>query len=195
MTARITSEAEPPPAGDEGSGSDSEQPRTCCDILSEDDRWLSIAGFSELIPSLVSGALQEVKLMPEAHAVSIALMSDSEIRTLNKSFRGKDAPTNVLSFPSAPDPQALKNRGGPAFLGDVALAYETVISEASEQKKPPLHHAAHLVVHGVLHLAGFDHCADADAERMEAAERVILAKFGIPDPYGDEAAASRTSVS
>jgi probable rRNA maturation factor len=194
MTARITQDAGPPAAGDEGSGSDSEQPRTCSDILFEDDRWLSVAGFSELIPSLVSATLNEAKLAPEAHAVSIALMSGSAIRALNRTFRGKDAPTNVLSFPP-PNPQALKSRNGPAFLGDVALAYETVVNEASEQEKPPLHHAAHLVVHGVLHLAGFDHGSGADAGRMEEAERVILAKFGIPDPYGDEALPSKATVS
>jgi probable rRNA maturation factor len=195
MTARISQDAQPPAAGDEGSGSDSEQPRTCSDILVEDDRWLSIAGFPELIPSLASATLKEAKLAPEAHAVSVALMSGSAIRALNKTFRGKDAPTNVLSFPPAASLQAHKSRNGPAFLGDVALSYETVFSEALEQEKPPLHHAAHLVVHGVLHLAGFDHGSGADADRMEAAERVILAKFGIPDPYGDEAMPSKTVVS
>lgn len=194
MTTELTKNAEPPPAGVDGSGSESERPRTCADITVEDDRWLSADGFSKLIPSLVSATLEEVHFAPQSHAVSIALLSDAEVRSLNKAFRGKDAATNVLAFPAAPKPQTMKNRAEPVFLGDVALAYETVINEASEQEKPVLHHAAHLVVHGVLHLAGFDHGIGADAERMEAAERVILGKFGIPDPYGDGALAPSTAV-
>ena len=82
----------------------------------------------------------------------------------------------------------------PPGLGDVALAYETVASEASAQGKTVLQHAAHLVVHGVLHLAGFDHNGDADAERMESAEAAILARFGIPDPYRDDAASLATAL-
>ena len=185
MTAEFTRSTETPAAGDDGSATQGEQPRTCAGISVEDERWNAITGFSELIPGLAEATLAAVDLAPEAHAVSIALMSDSEIHSLNKTFRGKDAPTNVLSFPSAPAIRLLKNHEGPVFLGDVALAYETVVREAAEQEKPALNHAAHLVVHGVLHLAGFDHETDADAGRMEAAERLILGKFGIPDPYGD----------
>jgi probable rRNA maturation factor len=184
MTAEFTRSSETPAAGDNGGASEGEQPRTCVDISIEDERWNAISGFSELIPSLAEATLTAVELASEAHAVSVALMSDAEVRSLNKAFRGKDAPTNVLSFPSAPVARS-PNSAGPVFLGDVALAYETVAREAAEQDKPVLHHAAHLVVHGVLHLAGFDHETGADAERMEAAERVILGKFGIPDPYRD----------
>jgi probable rRNA maturation factor len=186
MTADSTKSVEPPVAGDEGNSSEVEQPRTCTDVSIEDERWLTIAEFSGLIPSLAGAALAGAGLAPEEHAVSIALMSDAEVRALNKAFRGKDAPTNVLSFPSAPAIRSLKNRSGPVFLGDVALAYETVTREASEQDKPVLHHAAHLVVHGVLHLAGFDHETGLDAARMEAAERQILGELGMPDPYGDD---------
>ena len=185
MTAEFTKSSETPAAGDNGSASEGEQPRTCVDISIEDERWNAINGFSGLIPSLAEATLTAVELAPEAHAVSVALMSDAEVRSLNKAFRGKDAPTNVLSFPSAPVARSLGNGRGPVFLGDIALAYETVAREAAEQDKPVLHHAAHLVVHGVLHLAGFDHETGADADSMEAAERVILGKFGIPDPYGD----------
>ena len=85
-------------------------------------------------------------------------------------------------------------KGEPLFLGDVALAYETVASEASAQGKTVLQHTANLVVHGVLHLAGFDHDGDADAQRMEAAEGAILARFGIPDPYRDDAASLATAL-
>src|SRR3974377_2444148 len=117
MTAEMTKNAEPPAAGDEGSGSPSEQPRTCADISIEDERWLTIAGFPDLIPSLAEATLTAVKLAPEKHAVSVALVSDAEIRALNKAFRHKDTPTNVLSFPSAPSTYALKSRTGPLFLG------------------------------------------------------------------------------
>ncbi len=194
MTADSTKSVEPPAAGDEGNSSEGEQPRTCADVSIEDERWLTIAEFSALIPSLAEATLTAAGLAPEEHAVSIALMSDAEVRALNKAFRGKDAPTNVLSFPSAPAIRSLKNRSGPVFLGDVALAYETVIREASEQDKSVLHHATHLVVHGVLHLAGFDHETGLDAVRMEAAERQILGELGMPDPYGDDDALSPSTA-
>ena len=135
-----------------------------------------------------------MQLSPESHSVSVALLSDAEVRGLNKAFRGKDTPTNVLSFPSSAPMYAGGRNGEPLFLGDVALAYETVVSEASAQGKTVLQHAAHLVVHGVLHLAGFDHDGDADAERMEAAEGAVLARFGIPDPYRDDAASLATTL-
>jgi probable rRNA maturation factor len=109
-------------------------------------------------------------------AVAVALTGDGEVRALNKLWRGQDKPTNVLSFP-APDifPS----------LGDIALALETVTREAEEQNKPAQAHTAHLLVHGLLHLIGYDHEADADAERMEAREREILAALGYGDPYAE----------
>ena len=170
------------------SSEEGEPSRTCTDITIDDDRWLSVAGLIELIPGLVKESLRAAGLSAEGSTVSIALLSDSEVRSLNKAFRGKDAPTNVLSFPSAMAAHRGGLRGQPLFLGDVALAYETVAIEASAQDKTALHHAAHLVVHGVLHLAGFDHDCDDDAERMETAETAILARFGIPDPYRNDAA-------
>ncbi|KAF0183076.1 MAG: rRNA maturation RNase YbeY [Hyphomonadaceae bacterium] len=107
-------------------------------------------------------------------AVSVLFADDAAVRALNKAWRGKDAPTNVLSFP-APE--------GFDALGDIALALETVLAEAQSQGKTPRAHAAHLIVHGFLHLIGYDHEDDADAEKMEGRERVILAGLGIPDPY------------
>jgi probable rRNA maturation factor len=185
MTPEFTNSPETSAAGDDGGAAQGEQPRTCVDVSIEDERWLSVQGFCGLIPSLTEATLEAADLAPEGHAVSVALLSDAEVHSLNKTFRGKDAPTNVLSFPSAPAVRPPKGSREPVFLGDVALAYETVAREAAEQEKPVLHHAAHLVVHGVLHLAGFDHETGDDAERMEAAERQILGKSGIPDPYGD----------
>ena len=107
-------------------------------------------------------------------SLSVALADDQRVRALNKRDRRKDKATNVLSYPS----------GEKLFLGDVVLARQTIWREAREQNKTPADHLAHLVVHGTLHLLGHDHeTSKADAERMEALERRILAKLGIADPY------------
>jgi probable rRNA maturation factor len=98
------------------------------------------------------------------------------MKRLNHDWRGKDYATNVLSFPAT----------GPAaqqMLGDIAIGYGVVMKEAHDQGKPPLHHLQHLVVHGILHLLGYDHETEADAKRMEDRERRILKTLGIPDPY------------
>jgi len=107
-------------------------------------------------------------------AVSVQFADDATVRTLNRTFRQKDAPTNVLSFP-APE--------GFGALGDISLALETVTREAEEQGKAVKAHATHMLAHGFLHLIGYDHAAEADATRMEARERAILAGLGLPDPY------------
>ena len=109
--------------------------------------------------------------------LAIVLADDSFVRDLNRRYRDKDAPTNVLSFPASHTPVP----DGP--LGDVILAHGTCRREAAEQDKPLAHHLSHLVVHGVLHLLGRVHEADDEAGRMEDEERAILAGLGIPDPY------------
>ncbi|MCA1952981.1 MAG: rRNA maturation RNase YbeY, partial [Hyphomicrobiales bacterium] len=112
--------------------------------------------------------------------VSVLLADDAALRGLNHAFRGKDQPTNVLSFPAAPVP------GDPApALGDIALGYETCGREAAAEGKSLDAHLAHLVVHGVLHLLGHDHMTEAEADAMEAAEIRILAGLGYADPYAD----------
>jgi len=112
--------------------------------------------------------------------VTIRLSDDPVVRQLNRDFRGKDKPTNVLSFPmsdgAGPD-------GVPAPLGDIVIAYGTVAREAAEQGKSIEQHLLHLVVHGVLHLLGYDHERPAAARKMESLETRILASFGIADPY------------
>jgi probable rRNA maturation factor len=110
--------------------------------------------------------------------ISLLLGDDSAIAQLNQQFRGKTGPTNVLSFPP------VAGAGGEeSFLGDIALAAETVAEEAEFQGKSFANHAAHLVVHGFLHLLGYDHMQPAEADAMEARERAILATLGIEDPY------------
>ena len=117
--------------------------------------------------------------------VAVMLTDDATIRTLNKDFRGVDKPTNVLSF-SAPDMGGAGDEdGAPRALGDIAIAYETLRREADQEGKPLAHHLSHLAVHGFLHLIGYDHETDDDAEAMEALEVEILARLGIPDPYAE----------
>ncbi len=117
-----------------------------------------------------------------ASAITIVLADDAELRALNRTWRGKDAPTNVLSFPTVSG--ALAPRGEPCLIGEVVLACETVMDEA-RGCIALTDHAVHLVVHGVLHLQGFEHDDEAHAERMENLERKILASFGIADPYAE----------
>jgi probable rRNA maturation factor len=111
--------------------------------------------------------------------VAVLLTNDAEMRTLNRTWKSKDKPTNVLSFP-APE--------GFGSLGDIALGLETINTEAAAQSKSAKHHAIHLLVHGYLHLLGMDHQIDHEAHAMEALERTILAGLGVADPYAGDAA-------
>jgi len=125
---------------------------------------------------------------PAAAVVDITLTDDDEQRGLNRTWRGKDAPTNVLAFPlmslggdlTRPGPP-----GAPLLLGDIVLAFETVRREAAEQDKTLADHLRHLVVHGVLHLLGYDHENAAEAAIMEAREIAILSELGVSNPYRD----------
>ncbi len=148
------------------------------------------AGEWEASAARASGVLGEVasELANSRLSVSLLFTNDAEVHRLNREWRERDKPTNVLSFPmlSREELLALEPEGPPEMLGDIALAYETCAREAQEKAIPLDHHAAHLIVHGLLHLAGHDHVhCDAEAEAMEALEITALAKLGIPDPYGD----------
>ena len=141
-----------------------------CAVVVLDAGWLkALPGVERVVRKAARAALGRRK-----RSLSVALASDAAVRKLNARDRRKDQPTNVLSYPSGED----------AFLGDVVLARQTVWREARQQKKTPAAHVSHLVVHGTLHLLGYDHeTGEADAERMEALERRILARLGIADPY------------
>lgn len=122
---------------------------------------------------------------------------DAEVHVLNREWRGKDQPTNVLSFPmlTREDLLALPQDGPPELLGDIALALETCAREAADKGVPLEHHATHLVVHGLLHLAGHDHVhSDDEAAAMEALEIKALALMGIGDPYGDRDPANGSPI-
>jgi probable rRNA maturation factor len=164
------------------------------DIILEDSRWQS-AGLESLGQAAVAATFSELGLPQAGFSLCIMGCDDARIATLNADFRGKAAPTNVLSWPSAERGAARAGdmpempKAGPAdnpdHLGDIALAYDTCHAEALAADKPAPAHISHLIVHGVLHLLGFDHIRDADGDLMEALEVRILAHLGLPDPYQD----------
>ncbi len=121
-----------------------------------------------------------------ATEISVVLTTDAAVRRLNRLYRGKDKPTNVLSFPADVDPAGLP-RGTPLPLGDVAVAFGVTARESRIEDKSVKAHLSHLVIHGVLHLLGYDHETDAEARIMERLEKRILARLGVKDPYGDDA--------
>jgi probable rRNA maturation factor len=144
-------------------------------------------------PDLTEQALQAVEVVEpvlanERLSASLLFTLDEEVRVLNREWRTKDKPTNVLSFPMMTRAEliSLAPQGGPEMLGDIALAFETCMREAAEKGVGLKDHAAHLIVHGLLHLAGHDHeLGEAEAAAMEALEIKALAQMGIADPYGD----------
>ncbi len=155
------------------------------DVAVEDDRWdKAVSDLESLVIRAVEAGLALAPDRPEgAVEVSVLLADDATVQDLNRTWRGKDKPTNVLSFPAAPQP---RHAGSDTPLGDVVLAYETMVRESAEQDKPLQNHLAHLLVHGTLHLVGQDHeLGEAEAEAMEALEIAALATLGIPDPYAD----------
>ena len=117
--------------------------------------------------------------------LAVMLTDDAGIRTLNNNWRGIDRPTNVLSFPALQPTGRSGPDDPPRMLGDIAIAYETTRKEADDEQKPFDHHLSHLAIHGFLHLIGYDHEKDDDAEAMETLEQEVLAQLGIPDPYAD----------
>jgi probable rRNA maturation factor len=142
------------------------------DIQTQSPPWDAEPAVAQTVRAAIDAA---AALVPAEGEISVLLTDDAGIRDLNRTWRGVDQPTNVLSFPAA--------RPSGALLGDIAIAFDSLAREAAADGKPFLHHLAHLVVHGFLHLLGYDHQTDSQAEAMEGLERAALARLNIADPY------------
>jgi probable rRNA maturation factor len=156
------------------------------EVLVTADCWQHETGAETTIHRAIEAAAALVDADTADAELAIMLTDDAGIRTLNKNWRNIDKPTNVLSFPALQSSGPSLDDDAPRMLGDIAIAYETTRSEADAEHKPFDHHLSHLTVHGFLHLIGYDHENDEDAEIMEGLERDILAQLGIPDPYAHD---------
>jgi probable rRNA maturation factor len=167
--------AEPEPPG-----------RLSVTLVEEDGDWTGFGPIEEPIRQAAAAVSRHPRLpIAPGSEASVVLGSDALVQRLNRTYRSKDAATNVLSFPFQRPPGAGPEVG--AFLGDVVLAAETIWLEASERGIEPRHHLQHLVVHGLLHLLGYDHQTDTAADEMERLEADILASIGVADPYAASA--------
>ena len=150
------------------------------EVIVRSARWRKHSTAKAVVKRAVSAAAKAASTRPAE--LAIVLADDSAIQALNRDWRGKNAPTNVLSFPAA---AAGKARSVSPYIGDIVIAYQTVAREAVDEGKPFNHHLAHLAIHGFLHLLGYDHDKDRDAAAMERLERRILKRLAIPDPYAN----------
>jgi probable rRNA maturation factor len=148
------------------------------DVVVRSPRWRTPRGAKTIVKTAILAAAEAVSTPPAE--LAIVLGDDSAIRALNRRWRGKNAPTNVLSFPAA---AAGKSLPASLYIGDIVIAHQTTAREAAAEGKPLKHHLAHLAVHGFLHLLGYDHETDREAAVMERLERRILKRIAIPDPY------------
>jgi len=156
-------------------------PRVAIDIAVDCPEWRRLPNLEGLVGECAGAVLNQTgDDLAEGAEVSLLFCDDARIRELNRQFRGKDKATNVLSFPG-PEPF-----GGGLFLGDIALAFETIEREAHEQGKSLEQHCRHMIVHGFLHLLGFDHEEPAEAEDMEALEIQVLDGMGVANPYRED---------
>jgi probable rRNA maturation factor len=160
---------------------DTEPPeRFDAEVVEEAGDWSAIEARNPLVARIASTMEKHPSCARLRGRSATVVLADNElVRALNRTYRHKDTPTNVLSFPFGTSPDT----DDAGHLGDVVLALETVLREAADQGLPPEHHFQHLVVHGLLHLIGFDHEAEEDAIKMEQLETRILGELGIPDPY------------
>jgi len=177
---------------------DRRRPPPAIDIVVASGLWKARRDAKSVLRRSIAEAARAVSA--NGGELAVVLTDDKAIRTLNRDWRRKDAATNVLSFPAqdpvknptkkptrkpskTPSRKARAARGAPRLLGDIVIAYETTEREARAERKPFAHHLAHLAVHGFLHLVGYDHAADDEADAMEGLETAILARLDVPDPY------------
>lgn len=154
-------------------------PSVTADVVDDGGDWSDLTDPESTVQAAVAAVARVPGVIASDATVVVALSTDATVAKLNGDFRGKAKPTNVLSFPAG-------KGAAPDFLGDIVLAAETVQREAVEQSTPLAHHVQHLVVHGLLHLVGYDHETPSDAERMEALEIEILLSLNIANPYTGE---------
>ncbi len=157
------------------------------EVVIQDERWLeALSKVENFVQKTVAFAWQKAGIkkvgIPE---ISVFLSNDKDIKEINCEYRGVDKPTNVLSFPAIEE-DVLLEPNMPYLAGDIVLAFETCQEEATAEDKTLSDHVAHLLVHGVLHLAGFDHIKDDDADKMEAKEVEILEELGVKNPYENQ---------
>ena len=162
-----------------------QSPIPTTEVIIAADCWQDQPDAEDAIHRAILAAAERVDAEVGDAEIAVMLTDDAGIRTLNSNWRGIDKPTNVLSFPALQPTGPRGDDDAPRMLGDIAIAYETMRREADEEQKPFDHHLSHLTVHGFLHLIGYDHESDAEAEEMEALETEILAHLGVPDPYAD----------
>lgn len=155
------------------------------DVVLNEGEWPDVPRLEGLVAEVAAALMRHPGIeLDAASEACVALSSDAAVQVLNATYRGKDKPTNVLSFPAPEGGQT----GQPEFLGDVVLALETVIREARDREILFEHHFQHLTLHGLLHLMGYDHETEAEAGEMEAIETAVLGSLGIADPYGESGA-------
>jgi probable rRNA maturation factor len=145
------------------------------DVLIKSPLWKDVPDADAAVRTAISAAGAEIS--SPAGEVAVVLSDDAALRKLNRQWRNIDKPTNVLSFPAS------AKTGAAPMLGDIVIAYETLACESREEGKELAHHLSHLAVHGFLHLMGYDHQNDSDADAMEKLESAVLARLQIPDPY------------
>lgn len=152
--------------------------------------WKKVRGLTKRLETAAALTLSclSADLLPVARGAEATLLltTDKAVQTLNRDYRGKDKPTNVLSFPQFERRELVKlgKQGAEGlYVGDIAVAYQFTAKEAKAEGKPLLDHVTHLMIHGLLHLFGYDHLTPAQAARMERLEKEIMATLGLPDPY------------
>ena len=155
------------------------------EVIVAADCWQDQPDAEAVILRAINAAAEMVDSDVGDAEIAVMLTDDAGIRTLNRNWRGIDKQTNVLSFPALQPTGPREPDDAPRMLGDIAIAYQTMRKEADDEQKPFAHHLSHLAVHGFLHLVGYDHETDDEAESMEALEQEILAQLGIPDPYAE----------